>query len=104
MFINKRLDHTKWRFESHNRHLCTVTIDLGQGDEAREIKLQNIYNPNQTVENRQSLLPLLRRVLESAPQAEQIVVGDFNLHYEMWGGLSVENNMTIKQYTAIHTI
>src|SRR5690242_9964923 len=26
LFINKRLDHSKWQFESHNRDLCTVTI------------------------------------------------------------------------------
>jgi endonuclease/exonuclease/phosphatase family metal-dependent hydrolase len=52
----------------------------------REIKLHNIYNPNQMAENRQSVLPQLRRVLDSAQQADQILIGDFNLHYEMWGG------------------
>lgn len=89
MFINKRLDHTKWQFESHNRHFCTVTIDLGRGDQAAEIKIHNIYNPNHTLENRQSVMPQLRRVLESAQRAEQIVLGDFNLHHEMWGGPNV---------------
>lgn len=86
LFINKRLDHSKWRFESHGRYLCTVTLVLGQGDETREIKLHNIYNPDQRVENRQSILPRLRKVLDSNRQIEQIVVGDFNLHHEMWGG------------------
>ena len=89
MFINKRLDHTKWQFESHNRHFCTVTIDLGREDQAAEIKIHNVYNPNHTVENRQSVLSQLRRVLESAQQTEQIVLGDFNLHHEMWGGPNV---------------
>ncbi|KJK84818.1 hypothetical protein H633G_11388 [Metarhizium anisopliae BRIP 53284] len=58
-------------------------------DQAAEIKIHNIYNPNHTVENRQSVLSQLRRVLESAQQAEQIVLGDFNLHHEMWGGPNI---------------
>jgi len=86
LYINKRLDHSKWQFESHSRDLCTVTITLGQGDERREIKLHNIYNPNRGAENRRSVLPHLRRVLDSAQQADQILIGDFNLHHEMWGG------------------
>ncbi|KAJ3453598.1 hypothetical protein MRS44_017845 [Fusarium solani] len=86
LYINKRLDHSKWQFESHSRDLCTVTITFGQGDEMREIKLHNIYNPNRMAENRRSVLPQLRRVLDSAQQADQILVGDFNLHHEMWGG------------------
>jgi exonuclease III len=86
MFINKRLDHSKWKSESHNQCICTVTLALGQGNDTGEIKLHNIYNPDQKAENRQSVLPHLRRILLSAQQREQIVVGDFNLHHDMWGG------------------
>lgn len=32
------------------------------------------------------MLPHLRKALDSDRQIEQIVVGDFNLHHEMWGG------------------
>jgi exonuclease III len=85
LYINKRLDHSKWQFESHGRDLCTATLTIGQGDEST-VKLHNIYNPDQTAENRRSVLPRLRQVLDEAGQAEQILVGDFNLHHELWGG------------------
>ncbi|KAJ3552838.1 hypothetical protein NPX13_g11022 [Xylaria arbuscula] len=42
--------------------------------------------PARKTENRQSVLPLLRRVIEEYDQEEQIVLGDFNLHHELWGG------------------
>lgn len=89
LYINKRLDHSKWQFESYCRDLCTVTMTLGHGDEMREVKVHNIYNPDQRAENRRSVLPQLRRVLDSARQTEQILIGDFNLHHELWGGSHV---------------
>ncbi|KAK8913464.1 hypothetical protein VCV18_011470 [Metarhizium anisopliae] len=73
-------------------HLCYPQAEgesSARGDKAAEIKIHNIYNPNHTVENRQSVLPQLRRMLESAQQAEQIVLGDLALHHEMWGGPNV---------------
>jgi hypothetical protein len=51
LYINKRLDHSKWQFESHGRDLCTLTLTMGQGNE-RQVKLHNLYNPDQTAENR----------------------------------------------------
>jgi hypothetical protein len=39
LFINKRLDHFKWRCEPHNPHLCTITIALGQGQACQQINV-----------------------------------------------------------------
>ena len=88
IYINKRLNHSKWQFESYGQDHCTVTLLTGQGDEST-VKLHNLYNPDQTAENRQSVLSRLQRVLDAAGQAEQIVMGDFNLHHELWGGSHV---------------
>jgi hypothetical protein len=45
-----------------------------------------IYNPGQTTENRDSVLPLILTLLETHQLDDQIVLGDFNLHHRSWGG------------------
>ena len=36
-----------------------------------------------------SCLPHLRTALSANQDEEQIILGDFNLHHELWGGLTV---------------
>lgn len=81
-FINKRLDHTKWQFKEHSRDLCTWTITTQQ----QRLVMHNVYNPCQNTEDRQSILPQLQEALNEYDQAEQIALGDFNLHHTIWGG------------------
>ncbi|KAJ3552812.1 hypothetical protein NPX13_g11028 [Xylaria arbuscula] len=66
--------------------ICTWIITLA--NEERLI-IHNIYDPGQTAPDRQSVLPLLRQILEEHSHEEQIVLGDFNLHHKLWGGTDI---------------
>ena len=89
-FINKTMDHTKWRYEEITRGLCTITISPGverQGEP--RLAIHKIYNPPKATSNRQSTLPSILRALSKFQTAEQILLGDFNLHHPLWGGQDV---------------
>ncbi len=50
------------------------------------VVIHNVYNSPQSAQNRTSVLPIVRKLLERATIGEQVVLGDFNLHHSMWGG------------------
>lgn len=91
-FVNKRLEHTKWRFEAHSRDAATLTVTMPeQSDAGGRISIHNIYNPPQSSDNRTSMIPTVRRLLEAEVAGDQIVLGDFNLHHTVWGGEGVRD-------------
>ena len=51
----------------------------------RCIHIHNLYNPVNTEEVSTSI-PILKHRLAAHPNEEHIVLGDFNLHHEAWGG------------------
>lgn len=86
-FVNKRLDHAKWHFDSHSRDVASLTIEIGSEDHTkRQLAICNVYNPVKSVEDRNSALPVIRTLLQTTITDEQMVLGDFNLHHSMWGG------------------
>ncbi|KAJ6437601.1 zinc knuckle [Purpureocillium lavendulum] len=87
-FINKQLDHSKWHFKNAGKDLCTLILETNAEGNSK-IAIHNVYNPHRQQENRRSILPQLRREMQGLRQGEQIVVGDFNLHHERWGGSRV---------------
>src|SRR3569833_1523001 len=94
-FVSKRLDHPKWRFTEHTRDLCTLSIETrtnsSEDANLKRLAIHNVYNPCQNIENRRSCQPDLRRVMEAHQDAEQMILGDFNLHHELWGGPAVRH-------------
>ncbi|KAI3528112.1 reverse transcriptase, partial [Colletotrichum abscissum] len=87
-FINKKLDHSRWQFREVSRDLCTLVIATDD-DAETSLVLHNVYNPSPREEDRQPVLQQLRTTLETYQHVEQIVVGDFNLHHELWGGSDI---------------
>ena len=51
----------------------------------RCIHIHNIYNPVNSKKVNTSI-PILKRKLAAYPNKEHIILGDFNLHHEVWGG------------------
>lgn len=90
-FISKQLDHSQWHFKEAGRDLCTLILETTVEADSR-IAIHNVYNPHQQQDNRRSTLPRLRREMQNLRLAEQIVVGDFNLHHEHWGGSRVQQS------------
>jgi hypothetical protein len=76
-FINKRIDQTM--------------IDLTDDQQCQEwLIIHNVYNPPETSSNRQSTLPQIREALKKYHTDEQALLGDFNLHHPLMGGLNSE--------------
>jgi hypothetical protein len=45
-FINKRIDHKRWRFKEYTRDICSLTIEQGEEhQEEQRLTVHNIYNP-----------------------------------------------------------
>jgi exonuclease III len=87
-FVNKRLDNSKCHFKEYSRDLCSIVLNTGETD-AERIVVSNVYNQPQRTDDRTSAIPLLEQLLDTAADKEHIVVGDFNLHHEIWGGGSI---------------
>jgi exonuclease III len=91
-FINKRIDQTKWRFEERTRDICSIAINIDPTDDqqSRQLIVHNVYNPPKTSNNRQSALSHVREALRHHQINKQVLLGDFNLHHPLWGGLNRE--------------
>lgn len=87
-FVNKKIDQASWRFIDHTRDLCTLELvkEGLQPDRTGEIAIHNTYNPDKNAKNRTSCLPSLKAALSAHESSDQIILGDFNLHHEYWGG------------------
>jgi len=85
-FVSKNIDPNSWRFTDHTRDLCTLEVATRN---STKIVIHNVYNPTKGSECRISCLPQLRAALSAYRGEEQIILGDFNLHHEYWGGATV---------------
>jgi exonuclease III len=90
-FVNRRIDLNGWKFTEHTRDLSTLEITTRtlNADTTSKIVIHNVYNPPRSSDHRASCLPHLKTVLLAYYGEEQIILGDFNLHHELWGGLTV---------------
>ncbi|EXL90016.1 hypothetical protein FOIG_16702 [Fusarium odoratissimum NRRL 54006] len=79
----------RWHFREASRDLCSLNLVLGT-EEEQQIMIHNVYNPIKTATERGSMLPLLELAIERSSHHEQIIVGDFNLYHELWGGDRVQ--------------
>ncbi|PQE33841.1 reverse transcriptase protein [Rutstroemia sp. NJR-2017a WRK4] len=86
-FVNRKLDPNSWRFTEHTRDLTIldITIQTPNANTISKIVIHNVYNPPKSSDHRESCLSYLRTVLTVYNGKEQIIIGDFNLHYELWG-------------------
>lgn len=83
------MDQTKCRFEERTRNICSVVIDLADDQQSQgRLIIHNVYNPPKTSSNRQMTLPQILEVLREHHTDEQMLLGDFNLHHPLWGGLN----------------
>ncbi len=90
-FISKRLDNTRWNFDDYGRDLGSLTIKAtNETGEEKAITIHNAYNPPQVLYE-EGTLPLLNKALQERTETEQIILGDFNLHHEMWAGEHLTN-------------
>ena len=90
-FINKKINQARWRFEERTRDICSIIVDPTDNQQSLErVIIHNIYNPPKNSSNRQSALPQVREALRQYHTDDQVLLGDFNLHHPLWGGLNRE--------------
>ncbi len=82
-YVSKVLDPDKWKVKEHSPDLLTLTLSLG----SETLHIHNCYNqpPKLATSREQGVLRELPRALDS--HGEHILLGDFNLHHPMWGGV-----------------
>lgn len=85
-FVNKRIDSNRIQFKEHSRNLCSITLKL---DEEQQLSIYNVYNPPRNTAQ-QSVLPHVREMMNKHGHNELMLLGDFNLHYPLWGGPDVQ--------------
>ena len=97
-FVNSRIAPDAIRVTSRGQHLCSLHIAAQMEGESQDISIHNIYNPHlpatlpRFTEGRwdgiwlESVLPHLDTALTKSQGNPQVVVGDFNLHHEVWYG------------------
>ena len=87
-FVNKRLSG-QWIHTHHAPDYSTLELKIRDCDPRgyRTVHIHNIYNPSPTRDCPQGTLPTLRGVLSREMDGEHIVLGDFNLHHPLWGGI-----------------
>ena len=91
-FVNKRIDHNRWRFKEHSRDVCSLVIEPSRDQqEQQSVAIHNIYNAVGGGGPTGSTLVDIRAALEKHSSNEQILLGDFNLHHPLWGGQNVRH-------------
>ena len=90
-FINKKIDQSTWTYTTDGPDVISLHLNLPD----RYIHIHNLYNPVNAEETSTSI-PILKRRLAAHPNEEHIVLGDFNLHHEAWGGLGVSKTLIEK--------
>ena len=81
MFVNEKIDQSTWSYTTDGPDVISLHLNLLD----RCIHIHNIYNPVK-VEEVGSSIPIPKHRLAAYPNEEQIVLGDFNLQHEAWGG------------------
>lgn len=106
-YINKRLNISSWNDTHHNPDLCTIHLNISY---IGKLHVHNIYNPVASSNSHLGQLPKLEQVIASFPLQEHIILGDFNLHHPVWGGIearsdnNVENLLTIVEQHGLHLL
>lgn len=83
-FIHKRLALSTWNVKHHTPDFSILEIRISN---ARTIRIHNIYNPCQQSGDPSLIPTIVDRLNESPSNIEHILLGDFNLHHPLWGGL-----------------
>lgn len=90
-YVNEKIDPNSWEVEYPSADLCTLKIQVQSGNAKELIYIHNVYNPSPasySSTESPSTLPEVKRALNANPNAEHLLLGDFNLHHPYWSGTS----------------
>jgi hypothetical protein len=88
LLLSKRFTTERIRVITVKPYLVSIGLKVGIGEREKEVVIHATYNPppaSHTVEEVPEQLAAVKDALQ-AEQGEQILLGDFNLHHEKWGG------------------
>ena len=90
-YVNKNIAPDSWTAAFPSPDIAVLHLTVAFGVAKKDLRIINVYNPSPTSYQSttcDSSLPILRAILEDGLEAENIVVGDFNLHHPLWNGPS----------------
>ena len=99
-FVNTRLDRAKWTFKEHSKDLITLDLQYVEHEQKKRLHIHNIYREAIRGDVTETL-DRLNSLLEEDPDGQHMVVGDFNLHHPVWGGLEIEGDREAEQLLTI---
>ena len=70
----------------HSFDLSTLSLKTLN---AWKIQIHNVYNPSTSAPDASSALATLEVALNQDKNEEHIVLGNFNLHHPVWGGVNI---------------
>ncbi len=97
-YVNKRLNISSWNATHHNPDLCHIHLNIPR---IGKLHVHNIYNPVASSNSHLGQLPKLEQVIASFPSQEHIILGDFNLHHPVWGGIEARNDNNAENLLAL---
>ena len=88
IYMSKVIPNDSWEAQFFSNDL--VGIRMQQGD--KRLQVLNCYNPSSSISDRNpGTLPLVREALQTHPEDQCILLGDFNLHHQRWGAATATN-------------
>ena len=85
IYLNKRIRTEEFEVRLVSEDLITIALHIGKGVRKRTILLHNVYCPPEPPTSRAVSDQLLQVMGAVIGKDKQILLGDFNLHYPLWG-------------------
>lgn len=90
-YVNNSIDPSSWTIPTLTPDFVTIALTLRAEENrpARRVLMHNLYHPRPPSTHPPEAVPTfqqIRQAIQNEPQADHIVLGDFNLHHPRWGG------------------
>ena len=98
LYINKKLSILSWNAIYHSPDLCIIDLDIPN---ISKLYIHNIYNPIPMVNSYLKQVPKLKQAMVLFQSNKHIILGNFNLHYPVWGGIEAKNDSNVQNLLAM---
>ena len=81
--VSSRIPLSDWTYQPHGHHAATLRVQL----EGIIVVIINVYNPRSGHDQARTWQTIEEILTQNAPGEEVLLLGDFNLHHPVWGGI-----------------
>lgn len=84
-YISKRIPRNQWKVSHLSRFVHTIRIETSN----RTLYIHNVYNSPDDDQGIDEISTIFREIASNEPNAEHVLIGDFNTHSPRWGGIGI---------------